>query len=120
MESTENKILKRIRGRGRGPVVFMSDFADCGTPSAIKSAFHWNYTQGVLMCLSHGIYDYPQIDTALGLGLLYPSIDNIAVAIAKSDHAKIIPTDAYTLNKLGLSTQVPMNVVYVTSRTPER
>lgn len=120
MESTENKILRRIRGRGRGSVVFMSDFADCGTPSAIKSAFHRLYANETLLRLSQGIYYYPQIDNALGLGVLYPSIDNIAEAIAKRDHAKIIPTGAYALNRLGLSTQVPMNVVYVTSGTPRK
>ena len=120
MESAENKIIRRIRGRGRGSLVFMSDFADCGTPSAIKSAFRRLYTNGVLMRLSQGIYYYPQVDTTLGLGVLYPSIDEIAEAIAKRDHAKIVPTGAYALNRLGLSTQVPMNVVYITSGTPRK
>ena len=120
MESVENKILKRIRGKGRGSVIFMSDFADNGTPSAIKSAFHRLYSDGVLLRLSQGIYYYPKIDTELGLGVLYPSIDEIAEAIAKRDHAKIVPTGAYALNRLGLTTQVPMNIVYVTSGTPRK
>ena len=52
MESAENKIVRRIHGKGRGSVVFMSDFADCGTPSAIKSAFHRLYKSGELLRLS--------------------------------------------------------------------
>lgn len=120
MESTENKIVRRIRGRGRGSLVFMSDFADCGTPSSIKSAFHRLYANGNLLRLSQGIYYYPQVDTSLGLGVLYPSFDDIADAIAKRDHARIVPTGAYALNHLGLSTQVPMNVVYITSGAPRK
>ena len=50
----------------------------------------------------------------LGLGILYPSFDEIAKSIAKRDKTRIIPAGAYALNLLGLSTQVPMNVVYLT------
>jgi hypothetical protein len=41
-------------------------------------------------------------------------MEEIAIAIAKRDKARIIPTGIYALNKLGLSTQVPMNVVFLT------
>lgn len=119
-ESTECKIVKCIYGKGRGSVIFQSDFAVCGSPSAIKSAFHRMYSEGILVRLAHGIYYYPKIDTELGLGILYPSIDEIAKAIAKRDKAKIVPTGAYALNRLGLSTQIPMNVVFLTSGTPRR
>lgn len=78
------------------------------------------YSEGILVRLAHGIYYYPKIDTELGLGILYPSIDEIAKAIAKRDKAKIVPTGAYALNRLGLSTQIPMNVVFLTSGTPRR
>lgn len=43
-----------------------------------------------------------------------PSLDAIAQKIAQRDNARIIPTGAYALNKLGLSTQVPANIVYIT------
>lgn len=33
-QSTENKIVRRLRGSGRGSIVFQQDYADCGTPSA--------------------------------------------------------------------------------------
>jgi len=51
------------------------------------------------------------------LGISYPPIDEIAKAIAKRDKARIIPTGVQALNLLGLSTQVPMNVVYLTDGT---
>ena len=53
-----------------------------------------------------------------GLGILYPSLDEVAKTIAKRDRARIIPTGVYALNKLGLSTQIPMNIVYLTDGSP--
>ena len=49
-----------------------------------------------------------------------PSIDEIAHAIAKRDKIRIVPTGEYALNALGLSTQVVMNVVYITDGAPRR
>jgi len=119
-ESTYNKVVKRIRGRGRGSLVFQSDFADCGTPSAVKSAFHRMLTETILIRMSQGIYLYPKTDEELGLGILYPSIEEVAATIGKRDKAKMIPTGVYAMNRLGLSTQVPMNVVFITSGTQRR
>lgn len=120
MESTEDKILKRIRGKGRGSIVFQSDYAECGSPAAIKSAFHRLFSDGTLIRLAQGIYYYPKYDKELGLGIIYPSIEQIAEAIAKRDRVKIVPTGVYALNKLGLSEQIPMNVVFITNGAPRR
>jgi hypothetical protein len=35
--------------------------------------------------LAHGIYLFPKIDKKLGLGVLYPSVEEIAKAIAERD-----------------------------------
>lgn len=120
MKSIENKIINSIRGRGRGSIVFQSDYADYGAPAAVKTAFHRLCLEGTLLRLAKGIYYYPKIDTELGLGMIYPSIDQIAEAISRRDHVKIVPTGAYALNRLGLSDQVPMNAVFVTNGAPRR
>lgn len=57
---------------------------------------------------------YPKIDKVLGLGVLYPTLEDIAEGIAKRDKARIVPTGIYALNRLGFSTQIPMNIVYLT------
>ena len=57
---------------------------------------------------------YPKIDKELGLGQLFPSYEDIAQVIAKRDKVRIFPAGALAQNMLGLSTQVPMNVVYLT------
>jgi hypothetical protein len=72
------------------------------------------------MRLAHGIYYYPKEDKAFGLGVVYPSIEDIAQAIAKRDRVKIVPMGAYALHKLGLSTQIPMNAVFLTTGVPRR
>ena len=51
-------------------------------------------------------------------GIHKPSIDTIAKTIAEKDKARIIPSGLTALNALGLSTQVPMNAVYLTNGTP--
>ena len=47
-----------------------------------------------------------------------PSTEEVAVAIAKRDRAKIVPSGVLALNLLGLSTQVPLNAVYLTDGSP--
>ena len=74
----------------------------------------------MILRLAEGIYLYPKIDKELGLGILYPSIDTIAKAIAKKDKARIVPTGIYALNRLGFSTQVPAIAVYFTDGSPRR
>lgn len=95
-------------------MVFPSDFASYGDSKAVQKAFERLAASEKLIRVARGIYCYPKIDRILGLGRLYPTFEEIAVAIAKRDRARIAPTGVYALNKLGLSTQLPMNVVYLT------
>lgn len=67
---------------------------------------------GRLMRVARGIYIRPAVDPIIGP--ITPSLDTIAKAIARRDRARIVPTGLYALNRLGLSTQVPVNVVYLT------
>ena len=73
-QSTVNKIEMRLRGKGRGSIVFQQDYADCGTPSAVKSTFHRMYTDGMSVRLAHGIIITPKrtrnMDLALSIRLL--------------------------------------------------
>jgi hypothetical protein len=78
--------------------------------------------EGLLIRVAFGIYYYPKLDSEF-YGYVFkntPSIEEIACAIAKRDKCRIIPTASHALNMLGLSTQVPMNVVYITDGTPRR
>ena len=112
LNSTDSKILRRIRSHGRGWVFTPSSFADLGTRGAIDLALMRHRDSGIIRLLARGIYDYPK--TAPELGMLQPSTDEIANAIAGRDAARLQPSRAYAANLLGLSTQVPTRVVYFT------
>ena len=68
--------------------------------------------KGDISRVARGIYARLDIDPFIGE--LKPSTETIAEAIRKRDKARIMPTGVLALNALGLSTQVPMNVVYLT------
>ena len=72
------------------------------------------------MRVAHGIYYYPKMNTFKYSNekYEYPSIDEIAHQIAKRDKIRIVPTGSHVLNVLGLSTQVVMNVVFITDGAP--
>ena len=116
MKSVEEQIFKRVNNYNRGKIFFPDNFADLGTSEAIRQALSRLETEGNLVRLGYGIYLSPKIDPQLGV--LSPTLDQIAQAIAKRDRAKIVPTGALALNKLGLSTQVPLNAVYLTDGSP--
>jgi hypothetical protein len=120
MQSIENKIFTKIKKCGRGKEFFASDFAAYGESKAISKALANLVKKEILIKLATGIYYYPKIDKKLGLGILYPSLETVAEAIAKRDKARIVPTGLYALNRLGLSTQVPTNFVFLTDGSPRR
>ena len=122
MESTENKIEKNIRLQRRGKLLFASDFALCGNTEAVFKALQRLHKSGLIIRVAHGIYYYPKINKNKYIKSKYrmPSIDEIAYGIAKRDKIRIVPTGAYALNTLGLSTQVPANVVFITDGAPRR
>jgi len=110
--SIEDQILKKINDNKRGKIFFPANFSKIGSIDAIHQSLKRLEEKGIIVRLAYGIYLYPKIDKELGI--LYPPIDEVAKAIAKRDRARIIPTGVQALNKLGLSTQVPMKVVYLT------
>lgn len=96
-----------------GTIFIPDDFTTCGTPDAVRSGLSRLCRNGNLCRFAKGIYYIPTYDKWDGT-LREPSLDAIALKIAQRDNARVIPTGAYALNKLGLSTQVPTNIIYIT------
>lgn len=120
MQNTVQNIEETIKSFGRGKIFFADDFLGAGTPEAIRQTLLRLSKAGEIIRVAQGIYCYPEIDTRLGLGTIRPSYEQIAKALAERTHARIVPTGEYALNVLGLSTQVPMNFVYLTDGTSRR
>lgn len=117
-QSIENKILEYLKNRQKGKIYFSNDFASLGTSESIRKSLSNLVKRDILIRLTQGIYLYPKIDKELGV--LYPSVDDVCRAIAKRDKARIEPTGIFALHSLGLSTQIPVNVVYLTDGIPRK
>ena len=89
-----------------------------GNADAVRKALQRLVDAGELERVANGIYVRPVMDTVVGK--VSTSIEAIAKAIASRDRATIVPTGVYALNRLGLSTQVPLKVVFLTNGTPRK
>jgi uncharacterized protein DUF6088 len=114
----EKKILNRIYGSGRGWAFSQADFADLGPRPTIDSALLRREREGAIRRVIRGIYDYPRQSKALA-GPMSPDIDQVADALARKFAWRIQPDGATAQNLLGLSTQVPARIVYL-SDGPDR
>jgi ribosomal protein S19E (S16A) len=116
MQSIEKKIELSIKNRPNGSLVFPDDYLGYGSSDAIRKALDRLEDKQVIVRVAQGIYVRPKISKLLGP--LIPSVEEIAEAIAKRDRIRTIPSGSYALNTLGLSTQVPMNIVLLTDGSP--
>jgi len=115
--SIENQIYQRISRYKKGKIFFPSMFLELGSSVSIRQALKRLENKELLIRLAPGIYLYPKKSKLLGI-VLYPSTEELAIAISKRDKARLVPTGSQALNKLGLSTQVPLNHVYLTDGSP--
>jgi hypothetical protein len=116
MQSIELHIENEIESQVRGTLFFADSFSTFGSSEAIRKSLQRLEEKGFITRIAQGIYVRPIISDYIGEVL--PSAEEVAVCIAKRDRAKIVPTGVYALNALGLSTQVPMNLVYLTDGAP--
>jgi len=122
MQTAINQIERKIKNYRRGKIFFIDDFVALGTSDAVKKTLQRLVHSNMLVRLANGIYWYPKKEKELyGVKISgEPTLDEIAKAIAKRDKARIVPTGLHALNLLNLSTQVPVNVVYITDGAPRR
>lgn len=111
-QSIDSRILARINGWGRGSVFVPGDFLDIGSREAVDLALHRLARKGTIRRLARGVYDFPKEHPVLGL--LAPSADTVARALAGRDRTRLQPAGAYAANILGLSEQVPAKAVFLT------
>jgi len=112
MESIQANIEHKISRLKKGSLFFPTDFRGEGSSAAIKMALSRLTAKGKVKRLSHGIYYVPERDRVLGE--LYPDPEKVAEAVAKKEKVRIRPTGSQALHKLGLTTQVPTKMTYLT------
>lgn len=116
MLSIEDKIEKSIKSKQRGVLLFADDFIEYGSSDAIRQALVRLVSKEVIKRVAQGIYVRPTISEYIGEVL--PTAEEVAHGIAKRDKIKIVPTGTHALNKLGLSTQIPLKLIYLTDGAP--
>ena len=112
MDNVHKHIEHSVLRRKKGDLIFPTDFRGKGSQTAVKMALSRLSKEGKLSRLAHGIYYVPKIDPLFGA--VYPVAEEVAEAIAKKEKLRIKPAGAYALHRLGLTTQVPTRLVYIT------
>ena len=113
MQTMRDQIVARIKRLGEGKAFSAKDFLDIASRGTIDMALTSLTRRGIIRRVRRGLYDMPNVNRALG-GELSPDIDEAARAIARRQRWKIVPEGAWAANLLGLSTQVPAKIIYLT------
>ena len=117
-DTTEATALRAIQRAGRGWAFSQRDFARLGSRDAIDKALQRLARRGTIRRAIRGVYDYPRFSTLLDQDL-GPDTDQVAHALARKFGWRIQPSGPAAQNIIGLSTQVPARIVYL-SDGPER
>jgi hypothetical protein len=112
MLSIQDRMLYRIRAKGRGWAFSAKDFLDLGGRKAIDVSLIRLTNRGDIRRLTRGLYDFPKIHP--DLGMMSPSIDSVAKLIARKTNSELKITGAEAANALGLTAQVPARIIYLT------
>lgn len=105
-------VMKSIAESQPHSVFFISDYANLGAAETIRKILHEATITGILEKAGHGIYIKPKVSR---FGKVPIPLEKIAREIADRDKCKILPTGHTAANIIGLSTQVPMNLSYITT-----
>lgn len=110
-EAVIHKIRSKITRAKFGEVFFVSSFPKYDVEYVTKLLAQFE-KEGLISRIAKGVYVKAK---KTRFGLLYPTAYELVSEIAKRDKAKVIPTGATAENRLGFSTQVPMNSCFLTT-----
>lgn len=107
-----SKIKMRIESTEDGTVFVTSDFADIASMATIRKCLGRLVEDKWIRRIIDGVYEKPVYSNLLK-EYIPADPDKVAYAIAKGFHWTIAPCGDIALNKLGLSTQVPVVWSYI-------
>ena len=112
MQPIEKQIVSRIYGRGRGWAFSANDFAADFGRGTVDWVLSKLLASATIRRVYRGVYDYPKYSELLQQRLS-PDFDQVAQAFARKFNWRIQPSGDAALNLLGLSTQLPGRLVYL-------
>lgn len=111
-KNIEQQVFAKMKKSKQGTLFFIEQFDVISENATIRKALQRLTESKHIVRVAQGIYVIPKQSKLIGAVL--PNINEVAKAIAKRDRARIVATGAQALNILGLSTQIPVNLVYLT------
>ena len=112
MEVLATKIMEHGNGLPEGTPVVAKELLHLGSRAAVDQALSRLVRRGTLMRAGRGIYVRP-IESRFGARP--PVASKVVEAIAAQRGESVAPHGAAAANELGLTTQVPVREVYLTS-----
>ena len=112
MQTLTQQIRERIAGLPEGAALSAKELLHLGSRAALDQALSRFVRRGALMRAGRGIYVRP-IETRFGVRA--PSAEKVVEAIASLRGETVVSHGAAAANALGLTTQVPVRLVYLTS-----
>lgn len=116
--SAEAAIKNRITEHGPGWCFTPFHFSDLENDASIRKALSQLEKQTFIRRLARGLYDYPQKHNTLGI--IPPDLNKVAKAIAEKDGVVIQPAGAHAANLVGLSTQIPGRIIFLTEAASKK
>ena len=108
----KNQILQRAQALPEGVPLRAKELLHLGARAAIDQALSRLLKSGHLLRAGRGLYVRP-VETRFGVRP--PSVPKVVEAMGASTGETFVPSGAAAANALGLTTQVPVRLVYLTS-----
>ncbi len=116
--SIDDQVEQIIKKQKAGSIFFSEDFQGLNNSGAVKVALHRLVKRGDIKRLARGVFTKPKYNELVGDVL--PTTEEVAIAIAKRDKARVLPTGSYAMHVLGLTAQLPLKLVYLTDGSPRK
>lgn len=105
-------VLRHAKKLPEGGIVSPKEFLHLGTRANVDQVLSRLTHKGLLMRIGRGMYTKP---VKSRFGIRPPSSRAVIEAISQRTAESIVPIGASAANVLGLSTQIPMQEIYLTS-----
>jgi hypothetical protein len=112
MKTLPETILDHSRQLPEGGMLTPKEFLHLGSRAAVDQAFSRLAKAGLLMRAARGLYVAP---VATRFGMRAPAVEKTVSSLAQKTQETITDSGARAANALGLTTQVPVREVFLTS-----
>ena len=119
MDTIEKDILKRLTQKGRGRIFFAQEYYDLWPESSVRYSLSNLARDGQIARLARGVFCFPRLSEH-GMKMLLPDTDEIAKAVARKTHVRIVPYGDQAAYLVGLTGIQISSTTYLTDGAPRK